>query len=67
MPEANPQQDNSFDEYDHDFEPFEVCVNCDETHENCECDEFEPKEMPDIDECNDCGLPESDPIHVSGE
>jgi hypothetical protein len=56
-----------FDEYDHDFEPLVTCANCEETLENCECEEFEPEEKNEVDACNECELPEDDPTHVSSD
>ena len=63
MPEANPNADNGFNEYDHDYEQITECADCQETHENCECEEYQPVEMEGVDECEECGLPKGDPIH----
>lgn len=63
MTEGNPNQDNSFDEYDHDYIQITECKVCRETHDNCECDTYQPIEMEGVDECEDCGLPKADPTH----
>lgn len=55
--------DGTFDEYDHDYETFLLCAECKESHENCECEDFKPEEHPEIDECQECGLPKSDATH----
>jgi hypothetical protein len=48
------------DEYDHEFEPAQVCTNCDELEEDCECDD---PFMEDSEECAECGCDEGDPVH----
>lgn len=55
--------EGNFDEYDHDYEQITECAECGETHENCECEEYQPVEMEGVDECEECGLPKDDPQH----
>lgn len=63
MPDTEANTEATFDEYDHDFEPFELCAGCNETHEDCDCEEFVAEEQDDVDECNNCGLPKADATH----
>jgi hypothetical protein len=44
----------------HEFEPLMICANCDNLHEDCECDETEPQET---DECELCSRAEDNEIH----
>jgi hypothetical protein len=48
-------------EYDHDFEAEELCSGCEESLDNCSCeDEQEPM---DGTACAICGADEDDPCH----
>jgi hypothetical protein len=49
------------DQYDHDFEPEQVCLECGEGESNCECEEG--GEIGDGEECLVCGMSEADPVH----
>lgn len=61
MPTVEPDEEDT--EYDHDFEPEQLCANCGEPADNCECDD---QEMEDQDECCVCGGSEADPVHGNG-
>lgn len=47
-------------DFDHEFEPTQECVNCNEMEDDCECDE---SDLVDTDECAICGMSESDETH----
>lgn len=51
------------EEYDHDFEPEEICLTCGESDENCECD-ADDKDMGNGDYCVICQEEEDAPIHT---
>jgi hypothetical protein len=50
-------------EYDHEFEPTEVCENCGTDTDNCDCEEDE-QDFQEQDECAICGEGADEPIHV---
>jgi len=54
------------DEFDHNFEAVEVCVDCGESADNCDCadnDNTYEAEFEDSDECAICGMSEADLVH----
>lgn len=44
----------------HEFEPVMICSNCDELHEDCNCDDTC---LEETDECEYCSMTESEGNH----
>jgi hypothetical protein len=64
MPENLEPGNDDDDQYDHDFEPEQICLECGEDESNCECEEG--GEIGDGEECVVCGLSQDDPVHGNG-
>lgn len=52
--------------YDHDFEPEQMCATCDCEESDCTCDDDE-QEIVDGSDCAICGYDESDDQHIEDE
>lgn len=50
------------DEYDHDFDPEQICANCDCAEDECECD-ADDRDIVDGQFCVICQEEEDEPIH----
>lgn len=55
-------RDNMSDEYDHDFDPEQICANCDCAEDECECD-ADDRDIVDGQFCVICQEEEDEPIH----
>lgn len=54
-----PSSDSDEDDR-HEFSPISVCIECDESEDDCECEE---PDFEAIDECEECGMQEDSEEH----